>query len=410
LSSSATEPTFQFKEAIPVLMIAGLGFMVDVYDVIIFTVVRITSLTALGVTHDKLLSTGVMLLNMQLCGMVLGGLLWGIIGDKKGRRAALFGSIFLYSIANLFNAGVNSVEMYAFLRFIAGIGLAGEIGAAMTIAAEVTPAKYRAYGTSVVAGMGVFGSIIASGVADFMPWRVAYLSCGIIGFLLMLARLNLKETYHFSKVKEETNVVRGSLKLFFSSPSRILRAVRCILAAVPIWFVFGVLVSFAPEVCGDHGAKEVINIAKVAFIYSIGETTGEISSGIISQLLRSRRKTMFLFVSGATICTIVLFAAPASMYTWICLPLGACVGVWSVVVTSAAEQFGTNLRSTATTLIPNMVRAAAIPITLVFSSLSICMGASKAACTIGMVCFALAFISIYFMEETFGRDLDFVET
>ena len=154
-------------------MIAGLGFMVDVYDVIIFTVVRITSLTALGVTHDKLLSTGVMLLNMQLCGMVLGGLLWGIIGDKKGRRAALFGSIFLYSIANLFNAGVNSVEMYALLRFIAGIGLAGEIGAAMTIAAEVTPAKYRAYGTSVVAGMGVFGSIIASGVADFMPWRVA---------------------------------------------------------------------------------------------------------------------------------------------------------------------------------------------------------------------------------------------
>jgi MFS family permease len=392
------------------LMIAGLGFMVDVYDVIIFAVVRISSLQSLGVPKEQLLSTGVFLLNMQLTGMVIGGVIWGVLGDKKGRRAALFGSIILYSIANLFNAGVQHVEVYAFLRFLAGIGLAGEIGAAMTIAAEVTPAKYRAYGTAVVAGMGVFGSIIASAVGDLMPWRVAFLTCGLIGTVLLFVRLHMKETAHFDKIKNEKNVQRGSLRLLFSSRDRVLRATRCVLAAVPIWFVFGVLVSFAPEVDGSHGATGTISIAQVALSYSFGETTGEVCSGIVSQLLKSRRKAMLLFVSGSTLCTIILFAAPASLYAWICFPLGIFVGVWSVVVTSAAEQFGTNLRSTATTLIPNMVRASVIPITTAFSYLSPYIGASKAACLIGMLCYALAFLSISQMKETFGQDLDFLET
>lgn len=383
--------------------------MVDVYDVIIFAVVRISSLTSLGVPSTELLDTGVLLLNMQLGGMVIGGLIWGVLGDKKGRRAALFGSILLYSIANLINAYVQSVEVYAILRFIAGIGLAGEIGAAMTIAAEVTPPRHRAYGTATVAGMGVFGSIIASGVGELMPWRTAFLSCAILGFLLLFARLGLKETFHFSKIKDESSVVRGSLTLLFSSRDRILRALRCVLAAVPIWYVFGVLVSFAPEVCGAHGAKGAVSIAQVALIYSFGETTGEVGCGIVSQILRSRRKTMFIFVTGSTLCTLILFAAPAEWYSWICLPLGVFVGVWSVVITSAAEQFGTNLRATATTLVPNMVRASAIPITIAFSALSQHLGASKAALSVGMVCFILAYISIWRMEETFGRDLDFVE-
>ena len=340
----------------------------------------------------------------------MGGFIWGVVGDKKGRRAALFGSIILYSLANLLNAAVHHVELYAALRFIAGIGLAGEIGAAMTIAAEVMPAKHRAYGTAIVAGMGVFGSIIASAVGDLMPWRAAYVTCGVLGFLLMLVRLQMKETVHFNKIKDDSQIERGSLRLFFSSPERIIRALRCVLAAVPIWFVFGVLISFAPEVAGAHGAVGAVSIAQVALVYSFGETTGEVGSGIVSQLLKSRRKTMMLFVAGSTLCTIILFTAPASMYSWICFPLGIFVGVWSVVVTSAAEQFGTNLRSTATTLVPNMVRASAIPITTGFSYLSIYIGASKAACLIGMVCYALAFYSISRMPETFGRELDFVES
>lgn len=399
------KPDLSISQIIPVLLIAGLGFLVDVYDIVLFAVVRIPSLESLGVTAQLSLSVGVFLLNMQMVGMIVGALLWGILGDKRGRKSVLFGSILLYSLANLANGFVTNVPVYCILRFLAGVGLAGEVGAAMTIAAEVTPRKQRGYGTAAVAGLGVFGAVLASYVGGSMPWRFAFCTAGIAGLMLLLARMSMKETPLFSKMVGNTGLERGSIKLFLRK-DRALRLIRCVLAAVPLWFVIGIVVSFAPEI---HPGAKAITVAGVALSYSFGETAGEVVCGIMSQLLRSRKWALLLFLAGATVSAGLALMGPPEMYTFFCLPLGFFVGSWSVVVTSAAEQFGTNIRSTATTLVPNLVRASAIPITILFTLLSPACGTVGSAMITGGLCFLVAAIAILFMEETFGKDIDFVE-
>ncbi len=394
-------------QIIPILLIAGLGFMVDVYDIVLFAVVRQPSLISLGVSAQNSLNAGVFLLNMQMAGMIVGGILWGILGDKKGRKSVLFGSILLYSLSNIANAFVPSIPIYWALRFLAGVGLAGEVGAAMTIAAEITPRQYRAYGTAAVAGLGVFGAILASYVGGLLAWRIAYGTAGLAGLVLLLARMSMKETPLFSKIVNNDRLERGSLRLLLSDKGRVWRLVRCVLAAVPLWFAIGVVVSFAPEIRG--GGNVALSVAAIALSYSFGETTGEVISGILSQLLRSRKKAMLLFATGALISAFLVLTCPVEYYRLLCLPLGFFVGYWSVLVTSAAEQFGTNLRSTATTLVPNLVRASTIPITILFSSISAIWGPVAGAMLTGGVCFAGAFISILMMDETFAKDLDFIE-
>jgi MFS family permease len=394
------------SQIIPILLIAGLGFLVDVYDIVLFAVVRIPSLESLGVAAQSSLATGVFLLNMQMAGMIVGGILWGILGDKQGRKSVLFGSILLYSLANLANGFVTGVPMYCFLRFLAGVGLAGEVGAAMTIAAEVTPRQHRAYGTAAVAGLGVFGAVLASFVGGILPWRIAFITAGMVGLLLLLARMTMKETPLFSKIMDDHRLERGNIRLFFQK-DRALKLVRCVFAAVPLWFVVGVIVSFAPEL---HRGTLAVSVAAVALFYSFGETFGEVASGILSQILRSRKRAMLIFVFGALVCAALVLNGPRQLYGLLCLPLGFFIGYWSVVVTSTAEQFGTNLRSTATTLVPNLVRASAIPITVLFSHLSSMCAPITAAMITGGLCFIGAVVSIILMDETFGKDIDFVET
>lgn len=407
--TQTTNLTLPTAQIMLILLIAGLGFLVDVYDMVIFAVVRISSLLSLGVAQQDSLSTGVFLLNMQMAGMMVGGLLWGILGDKKGRKSVLFGSIVLYSLANFFNGFVTDVSQYCLLRFLAGVGLAGEVGAAMTIAAEVTPRKYRAYGTAAVAGLGVFGAVLASLVGGILTWRMAFITAGIAGLFLLLARMSMKETPLFSKIVENDSLERGSIKLLFLNKDRTLRLLRCVLAAVPLWFVLGVIVSFAPEIRGGVGSNIVISVAAVALFYSIGETIGEVISGILSQILHSRKSAMLIFLAGAFISMMFVLFGPPKYYGLFCMPLGFFVGSWSVVVTSAAEQFGTNLRATATTLVPNLVRASVIPVTTLFGILTAACGPIISAMITGCVCFLCAVVSILLMEETYGKDLDFVE-
>jgi putative MFS transporter len=396
-------------QIVPILLIAGLGFLVDVYDIVLFAVVRIPSLESLGVAPQNSLAAGVLLLNMQMAGMIVGGLLWGILGDKKGRKSVLFGSILLYSLANLANGFVSSVPVYWLLRFLAGVGLAGEVGAAMTIAAEVTPARYRAYGTAGVAGLGVFGAVLASFIGGILPWRIAFVTAGIAGLLLLLARMSMRETPLFSRIMHNDRLERGSVRLLFQK-DRLLRLTRCVLAAVPLWFAIGVIVSFAPEIRGGAGSNIVISIAAVALSYSLGETLGEVVSGILSQFLRSRKLAMLVFVTGALVSVALVLNSPPQCYRLLCLPLGFFIGYWSVVMTTTAEQFGTNLRATATTLVPNLVRASTIPITVLFSYLSSICGPVTSAMITGGLCFVGAIVSIALMEETFGKDIDFVES
>jgi MFS family permease len=396
------------SDVIFMLAIAGLGFMVDVYDLAMFGVVRIKSLTSLGVSGPELLPAGVALLNWQMAGMALGGLLWGPLGDKHGRRSILLGSILLYSIANIANAFVNSFEAYAVTRFFAGIGLAGEVGAAMTIAAEVTPRKFRAYGTAAVATFSTLGAVLATYCGQILPWRTAYLTAGAAGIALLLARFSLKETGFFLQMKTES-IERGSLRVLFSSRSRLFRLLRCVLAAAPIWFAIAVLVSFGPEIA-DHGATTTITVASCIFFSSIGESLGECFSGVVSQLMHSRRRAMYSFLAAGAACVLLLLNSPKDFYAPLCLPMLFFFGYWSVAMTTTAEQFGTNLRATATSLVPNLVRGSAIPMTSLFSLLSQNIGARNSAIVTGTCCFIAAAISIHFMEETEGKELDFLET
>lgn len=383
--------------------------MVDVYDVLLFAIVRVPSLRDLGISQANTLQVGVFLMNMQMVGLIVGAMIWGVLGDKHGRRAALFGSIIVYSFANAMNAFVSNIPLYAVFRVLSGIGLAGEVGAAMTIAAEITPAKYRTMGTAAVSFMGVLGSLLAAFVGDRLPWRYAYISAGVAGFLLLFVRMSMRETALFEKVKHQAGVARGSLVLLIQDWKRIARIAQCVLAALPLFFVFGVLVSFSPEITADSGTKAV-TVANVAINYSLGETLGEVCSGVLSQLMRSRKNAMLLFIVGAAIFTILVIHSKPETYALLCLPLGFFVGYWAVVITCAAEQFGTNLRSTVTTIVPNLMRACHIPINLCFAYLAAQMKPTSAILIVAAVSFAVASVCVLTMRETFGRDLDFVET
>ncbi len=399
----------KFTEFLVILLIAGLGFMVDVYDLAIFAVVRVTSFISLGVSSAQILPVGIFVLNMQMLGMIVGGFVWGVLGDKKGRKFSLFGSILLYSTATFLNGFVNSIFGYAVLRFLAGIGLAGEVGAAIIIVAEVTPAKYRTYATGFVRALGLLGAVLAALVGDRLPWRMVYITAGLAGLLLLFARMAIKETSLFLRLLDNTEIQRGSLKFFLSSKKRLLRLIRCVLAAIPQWFVHGVLIAFAPEICRAGSGAAVITVASVMLYSSCGQAAGELFSGIFSQLTHSRKIPMIIFVFAAFIITIILLRSPVQHYTLLFIPLGFFAGYCSVVLTTTAEQFGTNLRSTATTLVPNFFRASAIPITIMFSSLIPSYGTINSAVLTGGLCFAIALISILCMEETFARELNFVE-
>jgi putative MFS transporter len=389
------------REVLFMLAVAGLGFMVDVYDMALFGVVRVQSLNTLGVTGAQALSAGVLLLNWQMAGMALGGMLWGVLGDKRGRRSILLGSIVLYSIANIANAFVNSVDTYAAARFFVGLGLAGEVGAAMTIAAEVTPKSVRAYGTAGVAAFSTLGAILASLLGNLLPWRMAYITAGAAGFGLLIARFSLKETAIFQRMQNES-IERGSFRLLLSSRHRMF---RCVLAATPLWFALAVLISFAPEIA----ANPSITVAACIPFSAIGESIGEFLSGVVSQFLRSRRLTMFIFLAIGSAFVVPIVHCPANFYAPLCLPLLLFFGYWSVAVTTTAEQFGTNLRATATSLVPNLVRASAIPVTCLFTALASRFGPQNAALIVGAISCGSAALAICFMEETAGKELDFME-
>jgi MFS family permease len=404
--------TLSMSERVAILLVAGFGFLVDVYDSVLFAVVRIQSFTSLRIPVAEHLSTGVLLFNLQMTGMVLGGAVWGVLGDKIGRRSALFGSIFLYSLANLLNAFVDSMPMYGVCRFISGFGLAGEVGAAMTMAAEIMPPKYRTYGTAFVSVMGVLGSLLAAAVGDMLPWRWAFASAAIFGFILLVARVSTKESQLFTKISQTGTTVRGSIKMLIAKRERVARLARCVFCAMPLFFLFGILISFAPEIWrgSSDAGKMAATVASLAMYYSLGETAGEVVSGVLSQVMQSRRRVMQLFLSGASVVLIAMLYAPASMFPMFCFPAGFLVGYWGIAMTTTAEQFGTNLRATASTLVPNLMRATVIPMSLLFGLMSSLITPHASATILAVACLAMAFVSVHSMEETFGKDLDFVET
>src|SRR6187402_2881858 len=197
----------------PIVIVAALGYFVDIYDLLLFGIVRKASLTDLGIIGDANRDAGEFLISMQMYGMLLGGIFWGILGDKKGRLSVLFGSIITYSIANIANGMVHSVEAYAFWRLIAGVGLAGELGAGITLVAETLPKNKRGYGTMIVASVGLTGAVVANLVYQiFGDWRLCYYAGGVLGLLLLFLRVSVRESGLYKQVVSQDEA-RGN---FFS--------------------------------------------------------------------------------------------------------------------------------------------------------------------------------------------------
>lgn len=395
---------------VPVL-VAALGYLVDMYDLFLFSVVRVTSLKDLGVAPDQLLPEGVFLLNTQLAGLLIGGVFWGILGDKKGRLSILFGSIIMYSLANIANGFVTSVNQYAFLRFIAGIGLAGELGAGITLVSEVLPKEIRGYGTTVVATMGLFGAIAANFVADWFDWRISYFVGGGMGLMLLVLRLNVFESGLFEKMKSQ-KVQKGNVFMLFNNWQRFSKYLLSILVGIPLWFVTGILMTFSPEFGKEIGIEEPILAGKCVMLAFTGQVFGDILSGIGSQYLRSRKKIIGIFIvlSFAFMLVYLLFPSKnATVFYVICTLLGFCNGYWTIFITIAAELFGTNLRATVATSVPNFVRGTAIILTSVFVYLRPSLGIINSALVIGTTTVAIALVSLYFLEETFTKDLNYEE-
>ncbi|HEX7671371.1 MAG TPA: MFS transporter [Polyangiaceae bacterium] len=393
------------------VLVAALGYFVDIYDLILFLIVRVPSLKSLGIEDAAVLDTGVGLFNMQMAGMLVGGVLWGILGDKRGRLSVLFGSIFLYSVANILNGLVTTVPQYAAMRLIAGIGLAGELGAGITLVSEVMGREGRGYGTTIVASVGVLGAVVAALVGDSFSWRVAYFVGGGLGIALLLLRIGLFESGMFESAKSQ-NVSRGNFFAFFSSWQRTKRYLAVIFVGVPIWYVISILIGLSPELAKAMGMNPLPTPGTAVMLAYIGLSVGDFSSGALSQVLRSRKKSIGLFL-GLTVLMIALYfiiaSASLTVFYACCFGLGVAVGYWAVFVTVASEQFGTNIRATATTTAPNFVRGAVVLLTLAFKAMKAPLGVLGSAMAVGAVALLFAVISLASLEETFGKDLDFVE-
>jgi MFS family permease len=393
------------------ILVAALGYFVDIYDLILFSIVRISSLRGIGVPEDQILSQGVLLLNMQMGGMLIGGLIWGVLGDRRGRLSVLFGSIVLYSVANIANGFVTSIPMYAALRFVAGVGLAGELGAGITLVSEIMPAETRGYGTMLVATIGILGAIVASLVGDAFDWRVAYFVGGGMGLALLVLRVGVAESGLFEGIKR-AGVSRGNFLSLLASPKTRWKYARVVLVGMPIWYVVGILITFSPEFGRAMDMASLPNPGRAVMFCYIGLAFGDFGSGALSQVLRSRNRVVGLFLALTTVSIAVYFALAhlsLEFFYLVCLLLGISAGYWAVFVTIAAEQFGTNIRATVTTTAPNFVRGAVVAITLLFEALRPSLGIRGSAMLVGAIAVGIAFISLWGLEETYGKDLDYLE-
>jgi MFS transporter, putative metabolite:H+ symporter len=400
------------QRAVTLAIIASaLGFFVDLYDIIIVSVVRKASLLAVGVPESELLDKGVLMLNVQMAGMLIGGFLWGILGDKKGRLSVLFGSIILYSAATFANGYATSYEMYLLLRFLAGVGLSGELGAGITLVSEQMPQKWRGIGPSIIGSFGMLGAIVGAYIGGQYDWQLTYKIGGIMGFALLILRFGVLESGMYQHIKTKTNNL-GSLGLIFKNKKRLLIYISIILMGFPGWFINGVVMTFTPEIAKDMGMAEIPSVSVVFMVFFAGFTFGDLTGGFVSQWLKSRKKALWAYLGWfMLIFALYLFFARTSVtaYYIFFFGLGIGAGYTIVLLTSAAEHFGTNIRSTVTTSTLNLLRASVIPQATAFSFLSPKIGSFNSIIVVGICSMGLAVWALTNLKETFHSDLDFID-
>jgi len=415
--------------SIPVI-VAALGYFVDIYDLLLFSIIRVKSLKSLGLTDALIDTEGKFIISIQMYGLLLGGILWGMMGDKKGRLSVLFGSIVLYSLANIANGFVTTVNQYALARFIAGVGLAGELGAGITLVSELVPKETRGKATSIVAGVGLTGAVAAYFVAhsfDWMAeggntwaqgivsshydWRICYFIGGFLGLMLLLLRVSVFESGMYKNI-QHSKVQKGNFLMFFNNGKRFKKYILAILVGLPTWYVIGVLITFSKEFAERFGIKEPVDPGKSIMLAYVAISIGDLLIGFLSNWLGSRKKALYLFYS-LTVISIALYffqenGTATGMYA-ICMLMGFATGFWALFVTMAAEHFGTNLRATAATTVPNMVRGSLPLIIMLFNGLQPSFSYINAAAVTGVVVMAISITAVLMTEETFGKDLNFME-
>ncbi|MBX9765765.1 MAG: MFS transporter [Bdellovibrionales bacterium] len=395
-----------------IVVVSALGYFVDIFDLFTFSVVRIQSLKSLGVTDDAILSEGIRLLNFQMSGILIGAVFWGTLGDRKGRLTSLFGSILLYSIANLGNAFVTDLNMYAALRFISGFGLAGELGVAITLVSEILPKHQRGLGTMFVASLGLSGSIFAGLLSQHIDWRTSYLVGGGLGLLLLFLRFQTRESPLYQNLNAQKQVRRGRFLDLFSNRERGMRYLKTIAVGFPIWGIFGIVVTFSPEFAKALQIHGPVSAAICIQFSNLGVVIGDVLAGWMSHVMRSRTRVLkiFLFLLAATAVVFLNFKDQSvQAFYGLCFFMGFSTGYWTIFITVAAESFGTNLRSTVATTAPNFVRGSVVPLTLFFQTLLPSLGMIPSATVLIVIVLAIGSWSIWSLQETFARDLEFTE-
>ena len=392
----------------PVIWLAALGYFVDIYDLLLFSIIRIPSLGDIGV--ENVTETGLLILNVQMFGLLLGGILWGVLGDKLGRTRVLFYSIALYSIGNLLNGFVQTGTQYAVIRFVAGIGLAGELGAGITLVSELLPKDKRGLGTSLVAGFGLTGAVFAFFIAQWFSWRTCYFIGGGLGLLLLTLRMGVFESTLYKQLATKTHVAKGNFLMLFNNRERFMRYVKSILIGLPTWFVVGILISFSPEFARQLGIEQPIDPGKGIMISYAAIAIGDVAIGLLSQRLQSRKKALHIFYLITIAGMAVFFTASTPWQLYLSTGImGFGTGFWAVFVTIGAENFGTNLRATAATTIPNMVRGSLNAISALFLFLTSQVSYVHSGILTGIAVMLVTYWAISGLQETFGRDLDFEE-
>ncbi len=398
------------RNAFFLVIVASLGYFVDIYDLVIFSIVRVRSLQDIGVAAADIEKQGEYVINMQMGGLLLGGIIWGVMGDKLGRIKVLFGSIFLYSIGNIINGFVKDVDSYAMIRFVTGIGLAGELGAGITLVSETLSKERRGYGTTIVAMIGLLGAVAAAFVGKY-DWKTAYFVGGGLGILLLLLRMGTFESGMFQNIHDK-DVSKGNIMMLFNNRKRFLKYLYCILIGAPLWYVVGVLVTKAPEFGKALGAPVTLSAGDGIMYTYIGISVGGVFAGLLAQYSRSRKNTMFIFLLLSLISVMFYLSSKGittSQFTWLAFFMGFAVGYWATFVTIASEQFGTNIRSTVTTTAPNFVRGSLIPINFAFTALMAQFGRITAGYFMMILLTGIALFAVSQLQETFEKDLDYVE-
>lgn len=408
ISSAHTLHTSPFNIAV---IASGLGFFVDAFDLFLFNVYRIPSLKELGLSGGELTHTGEFILSAQMVGMMLGGVLSGILGDKFGRVSVLFASIVLYSLTNIANAMITDTDVYALIRFLAGVGLAGELGAGITLVSESMTIERRGYGTILVASLGALGAVSAGLVSDYIYWRTAFMLAGVLGLCLLVLRVKSMETGMFRRAKSN-NVLRGSFRILLGNPKILTKYMLCILMGVPIWYSVGLLITLTPEITTLKNITGV-KLSTCFILFQIGITLGDVSSGILSQLFKSRKNILLSFMVVAALSTVFHFyqiAGSSSLYIS-SLAMGLGCGYLSVFVTATAEQFGTNIRVLVSATVTNFMRGAVTLLIPLRQYLSYSLGLSliSSLALTGVIVWVCALTATIILPETYGKNLDYNE-